>query len=182
MHISRYFTWAALDDSSLSPARRALRLALRALGAAASPQYRFHSEALYRDSKAILEGVEFKKDVLEQIQAWLLILQFECLRVCPGTAMITAGRPLRLIQISRLWNMDRHKAHTEKPLGTLNPGEAPTLATAEGEVFALTEEKRRAFWLAYCWERFFCVQNDWPLTLQEDTVRGPNTVFFAGRD
>jgi hypothetical protein len=36
-----------------------------------------------------------------------------------------------------------------------------------------TEEKRRAFWVAYCLDRFISVQNGLPLTLNEEVVSTP---------
>lgn len=145
---------------------------MRALAAAASPQYRSLGDTFYKEAKCILEEVEAGSDcdMLEQIQAWLLIVQYECQRVSQRVAMITAGRPLRLIQVSRIWDLDRDYKPQQNNLPVM--GHEVGLMLLD-DMLVETEEKRRAFWLAYCWDRFFCIHSDEPLTLHEEMVSCP---------
>ncbi|KAL2848388.1 fungal-specific transcription factor domain-containing protein [Aspergillus pseudoustus] len=157
LHQRRYFTWVSYELPSL--ARSCLRSAMRTIAAAMSAQYRTLADGLYAETRGILsrlDGIE-RSPPIEQIQALLLLAHYELLRLEEATAMVTAGRCFRLIQLSRLHDTDAHDL--EGLPGQLN------------ETFAVTEEKRRTFWVAYCFDRFLSSRHEWPLTLQEDAVR-----------
>ncbi|KAK4160155.1 hypothetical protein QBC43DRAFT_270881 [Cladorrhinum sp. PSN259] len=178
IHQRRYFAWA--DDENPNPARAGLRLAMRAMAAAMSAQFRSLADSLYHETLRLLEtrsqtptlgeGLEMP---LEQIQAWLLLAHYEILRVNEHQAMITAGRAFRLVQMARLYELDREEA------------EENSKTASSDEEFAELEEKRRTFWLAFCLDRFLCSRNDWPLTLFEELARtrlpAPESNFQLGK-
>lgn len=184
IHRRRYFSWA--DDDTPSPARVGLRSAMRTMAAAMSAQFRSLSQTLYQETLRFLEVRSHTPTLtdsiempLEQIQAWLLLAHYEILRVNQHQAMITAGRAFRLVQMARLYELDREETsgdanhHDGLVDGQQSPKPDPE--------FAELEEKRRTFWLAYSLDRFLCSRNDWPLTLQEEMVRtrlpAPETNF-----
>ncbi|KAK3987688.1 hypothetical protein QBC44DRAFT_294662 [Cladorrhinum sp. PSN332] len=191
LHQRRYFAWA--DDENPNPARAGLRSAMRAIAAAMSAQFRSLADSLYQETLRLLEtrsqtptlteGIEM---LLEQIQAWLLLAHYEILRVNEHQAMLTAGRAFRLVQMARLYELDREETTEDgNPTSTAACPGVPQSPAQPDEEFAELEEKRRTFWLAYSLDRFLCSRNDWPLTLQEEMVRtrlpAPETNFQLGK-
>ena len=174
IHPRRYYAWA--EQESLPPTRICLRSAMRTMAAAVSAQYRAFSEILYAETRRLLETynqtqateplrlMSNDKVLLEEIQAWLLLAHYESLRKDERQAMLTAGRAFRLVQIARLYDIDA--------LSGVSPN---TVKAESDETFAEAEEKRRTFWLTFCFDRFLCSRNEWPLTLQEEMVSVPST-------
>ena len=99
MHKRRYFGWAGQEN--LPPARACLRSAMRTIAGTVSAQFRNLSDALYAETRRMLEDLEVSRHCslgnieLEQIQAWLLLAHYEFLRMHEHQAMITAGRVFR---------------------------------------------------------------------------------------
>lgn len=148
---------------------------MRTLAAAMSASCRDLVDVLYSKTRRLLE--EYKQAEArerssstyqglihtEYIQAWLLLAHYESLRVNEWQAMLTAGYAFRLIQLARLHEIDGPKmaaAHTMT-------GPEPK------EDFAVTEERRRTFWVAYNLDCFLSWGGDWPLTLYEEMVFAP---------
>lgn len=73
-----------------------------------------------------------------------------------------------MVQLSRLYDVDT--PHSSPVDFT---GGSPDSALVSDESFAEAEEKRRAFWLAFAFDRFLSTRNEWPLTLHEEMVRIP---------
>jgi hypothetical protein len=145
---------------------------MRTIAAAVSAQFRSLSDNLYAETRTALArldgtGIERSAPSLEQIQALLLLAHYELLRMDEGTAMVTAGRCFRLIQLARLGEADA----LEGDVVSGQMAVAGTGAAGWNEAFAVAEEKRRTFWVAYCFDRFLSSRHEWPLTLQEDAVR-----------
>jgi hypothetical protein len=144
---------------------------MRTIAAAMSAQFRSLSDFLYAETRSILarlDGTERSppSPSLEQIQALLLLAHYELLRIDEGTAMVTAGRCFRLIQLARLGEADAIE-------GEGVPGQLAAVGmggTGWNEAFAVAEERKRTFWVAYCFDRFLSSRREWPLTLQEDAV------------
>ncbi|KAL5337382.1 fungal-specific transcription factor domain-containing protein [Aspergillus crustosus] len=163
LHQRRYFSW--VDTQSPSLGRLCLRSAIRTVAAAMSAQFRGFSRTLYRDTLQLLQQLDAfeRPPSIEQIQALLLLAHYEVLQMEASRAMVTAGRCFRLIQLSRLHDTDAVDSDVTPPPLTPTP--------SFNEVFAITEEKRRTFWVAYCFDRFLSSRHEWPLTLQEDAIR-----------
>lgn len=102
----------------------------------------------------ILEVKDTKVDFIEieRVQAWILLTIYEFMRSCYRQGWMRAGRAFRLVQLMRLYEID-------------TPGNA-----ANNQDWVEVEEKRRAFWMAYCLDRFVSIRNGWPLTLSEQVV------------
>ncbi|KAK4465136.1 hypothetical protein QBC42DRAFT_219505 [Cladorrhinum samala] len=187
IHQRRYFLWA--DDETLSPERAGLRSAMRTMAAAMSAQFRSLSDTLYQETLRLLEVrghapaptlSDSMEMPIERIQAWLLLAHYEILRVNQHQAMITAGRAFRLVQMARLYELDREEASDDfNHKDSFADGHCNS--PKPDPQFAALEEKRRTFWLAYSLDRFLCSRNDWPLTLQEEMIRtrlpAPETNF-----
>lgn len=191
VHKQKYFEWALDPSHSPTPAQACLQRAMHTAAAAASSQFREIEDALYLDTREMLSALETRcvggrrkyrhrsasnNMPLEQIQAWLLLAQYEFLRKDEHQAMITAGRAFRLVQLARLFDVDSPSPSSAVTEFTTEGGEGlgygneHTGLQSTQEPFARTEEKRRVFWMAYCLDRFLNWRNEWPLTLDEETV------------
>ncbi|KAL4738034.1 fungal-specific transcription factor domain-containing protein [Aspergillus similis] len=175
IHRRRYFALVAQD--SHTPAQACLQSAMRTLAAAMSAHCHL-SEHLYAETKALLEthsqtpATPRDKVPLEHIQAWLLLSHYELLRIGVHQAMLTAGRAFRLVQMARLSELDAAPDRQLSPTSSSPPSSlAPSCSGMENaDSFVDAEEGRRTFWLAYCFDRLLCLQNEWPLTLQEEMI------------
>ena len=160
IHKRRYFSWAGQEH--LKPAKECLRSAVQTIAAALSDPFRSLSQALYVETRRMLDMLDVLEQAavqLEHIQAGLLVAHYEFMHLHEHQAMLTAGRTLQLVQMSRLYDLDG-VAHSSSP-------------TMTDENFAEDEEKRRTFRLAFTFDRFLSTRNEWPLTLDEETVCGP---------
>jgi hypothetical protein len=194
VHKQQYLEWALNQSHSPTPAQACLQRAMHTAAAAVSSQFRDIEEALYVETRAMLGSLESRpvssgrsyrsrsastNMPLEQIQSWLLLAQYEFLRKDEHQAMITAGRAFRLVQLARLFDVDSPCSSPatmdfSMSVESVGSGNDPTMLQSSQEPFSRTEEKRRAFWMAYCLDRFLNWRNEWPLTLDEETVSSTN--------
>lgn len=170
---------------------------MHTVAAAKSAQYHSLGDALYQETCQLLESQHTRKlsrsgsasidninDLnpnkscagqqipLELVQAWLLLAHYEFLRIDEHQAMLTAGRAFRLVQLARLYDVDEGSSGGGVDDIPLNPFDGSDGDEHEEDLsYAITEEKRRTFWLAFNFDRFLCSRNEWPLTLQEEAVR-----------
>lgn len=140
------------------------------LAASLSYQVQYLRESLYRSALRLLESLEASDDVvpcIEQVQAWIHIVVYECTRVSQSRGWMSAGHAFRLVQLMRLHEIDSHHQVT----------------FATGSVDGpIQEEKRRLFWNAYCLDFYVSFQADLPLTLHDKTVgsHSPEPVVHDG--
>ncbi|KAJ5140774.1 hypothetical protein N7448_004182 [Penicillium atrosanguineum] len=191
VHKQRYFSWALNQSPPPTPAQACLRSSMHTIAAAVSSQFRGIEEALYAETRGMLESLDTRPTPvskkhrsrsastniqLEQIQSWLLLAQYEFLRKDEHQAMITAGRAFRLVQLARLFEVDSPMASFlgAGDLDDLNNLNDPSSPEGAPEPFSKTEEKRRIFWMAYGLDRFLSWRNEWPLTLDEETITYPD--------
>ncbi|KAL4805192.1 hypothetical protein BDV18DRAFT_142091 [Aspergillus unguis] len=153
IHQRRYF--ARIETEPPSLARACLRSAMRTVAAAMSAQFRRLSTSLYVETSRVLKELDTLETTppLEQIQALILIAHYELLRMDEARAVGTARRCFRLIQLCRLQDTDAY-----------NAGFSGTNVLD----FVAAEERRRTFWVAYCFDRLLSSRHEWPLTLQEE--------------
>lgn len=155
---------------------------MRAVAAAMSTQYRPLSGMLCGESRRLLKQMDANianeccDIAIEQIQAWLLVAHWELLCANEHQAMLTAGRAIRMVQLSRLHDIDSSSA-TFHSFGK-ETSLYPPSPLSEEECFASLEEKRRTFWLAYCFDRFCLLHNECQPYLQEESVSVSIDYFF----
>ncbi|KAL6867816.1 hypothetical protein J3F83DRAFT_765749 [Trichoderma novae-zelandiae] len=122
VHKRRYYAWAG--DANASPARTALRSAMRTVASAMSPQFCDIGQVMYASTWRMLETQDACPDTglpwmtrlkppqeqqkidHERIQAWLLLAYYDVLRKSERQAFITARRAFRLLRLSGLCEMD----------------------------------------------------------------------------
>jgi hypothetical protein len=100
--------------------------------------------------------------------------------------MLTAGRAFRLVQMARLSELDAGTGRQLSPPSLSSPSLSSPSSLAlsssgENAESFVDAEGRRTFSLAYCFDRLFCLQNDWPLTLQKEMVRRPFFILFTSK-
>ncbi|KAL4975318.1 hypothetical protein BDW66DRAFT_167330 [Aspergillus desertorum] len=134
--------------------RACLRSAMRTVAAAMSAQFRRLADSLYIETNRVVRELDMidRTPAIEQIQAVLLLAHYELLRMGESRATVTAGRCFRMIHLARLHDTDSY------------------MAVGAGADFAAEEEKRRTFWVAYCFDRFLSSRHECPLTLQEEAI------------
>ncbi len=112
---------------------------------------------MYTGAKQMLETIELNDNQteslhIEQVQAWVLLTIYEFMRVSYRRGWMSAGRVFRLVQLMRLYEVDEFGAAEPTP------------------ACIVSEEKRRAFWMAYLLDRLVSIRNGCPLTLVEQIV------------
>ena len=160
IHQGRYLSWSGQCYKSESHA--CLQFAMWTLAASASAHLQHMRESLYACARSRLEALDNNMEFtgaasLSEAQAWLLLTHYEFRYMHYRRAWLTAGRAFRIIQLTKLHEIDR--------LSNL------AMNLALPEVWVEIEEKRRTFWLAYCLDRFVNISNEWPLSLHEEAVR-----------
>ena len=185
---------------------------MHTVASAMSASVRHLSDALYAETRRLLEvadrtrsgellpdmglGADVdshdteNRDVipLEQIQALLLLAHYEMLCVSEHKAMITAGQIFRMVQLTRLYDLDREENDNGKGIATSSsphhfPSRGTHLASPSSsfcnddadsvtgnESFVDAEERRRTFWLAFSLDRFLSSRDELPLTLHDDMM------------
>lgn len=184
IHKARYFSWADQDSPSL--VRNALRLAMWTLAAAISTQFQNLSHRLYAATRHALHRLDGNdRDLpwttgdiqLEEIQAWLLLAYYEFVRMERHHVLLTAARAFRLVQLTQLHSVDALNPSMQKDAHGCSPG-----SPEPGDPMnAILEEKRRTFWLAFCFDRFLNAHDSLTFTLQEEVVSPSTNCFPSGR-
>ncbi|KAH6658933.1 hypothetical protein BKA67DRAFT_2007 [Truncatella angustata] len=156
----RTLRWISGTDKTLDGYQRCLQHAIWTTAAACSSQFAGIADNLYTKTKAMLEdldlkAVETEHSRVECVQAWILITYYEFAKVNYRRGWLSAGRVFRLIQLLKLYEVD-------------SPG-TWTFPDEKDQIIEM-EEKRRAFWVAYCLDRFASVGEGAPTTLSEETV------------
>ncbi|KFZ19471.1 hypothetical protein V501_00654 [Pseudogymnoascus sp. VKM F-4519 (FW-2642)] len=162
IHKYHYYVWSR--NPGLKHSQVCLRNAMWILAMSHSSQFENVREAIYNETRQKLEENDLSENnmnvvQIEQVQAWILITSYEFLRSSYQRAWFSAGRVFRLVQLLRLHELDNHS----ELLQMLS-------ASSSQEEEIGREERRRAFWVAYCLDRFISVQNGLPLTLNEEVI------------
>lgn len=173
---NRFHSWADLDI--LTPSQVCLRSAVWTVAAALCPRFHDMYESLYSHTRHLLQGLDGGDQghlwtpvgtlQLEQIQAWLLVGHCDFIRHDRYAAILSSTRISRLVQAAR-FNLQH--------VGDSNPdvtGPA-TLesAAATHEAKTVKEEKSRAFWVAFCFDRMVHTLDHCHFMLQDDSVSSP---------
>ncbi|CEJ81464.1 hypothetical protein VHEMI01586 [[Torrubiella] hemipterigena] len=170
IHRRRYLAWSQSqsDHHDRSTLQLCLQYAMWAVAAAVSSQFRQLADKLADGAIQMLNHLSVvSQDIntitpLAQIQAWLLIAHYELLCKSDRQAMLTAGRAIRLVQLARLHELDADEDQFT------TPASCPAL---DADTFVEMEEQRRTFWLAYSFDRFCLLRNNWHSSIPEELIR-----------
>ncbi|KAI6754804.1 hypothetical protein HG530_012556 [Fusarium avenaceum] len=143
--------------TGISPARQCLRMAMRALAAAMSSQFRSHGEELFLKARQLAEDLD-ASDLglpwtdteinIEQTQAWLLLAHYELFSPAETRLPTTVRRGFRLVHLSGLYRTD------SADLCALGDSSSTKGSLSSCSDFVAVEERRRTFWVAFCLDRF----------------------------
>ena len=145
-----------------------LQYAMLALAASLSTQFQLERRSLYNEARQLLISLEAETMVtqtsasstrIEQVQAWILLVIYELTNTdCTyQRGMLSAGRAFRLVQMMRLYEIDRE--------------DVQYAGQGHGEVDWIDiESMRRTFWLAYTIDRFTSAIDGLPLAFNERQV------------
>ncbi|KAJ6044462.1 hypothetical protein N7499_006962 [Penicillium canescens] len=201
IHKRRYLSWA--NEKTVSPARACLRSAMRTIAAAMSAQFCAFSDKLYACTRSMLEMQDVQGEnglpwmtttrasrrriEREMIQAWLLLAHCEFLRKPEQDALLASTRAFRLLQLSRLFDIDIHDDETSP---NENSGSCPSVSPSTtqnppDEAWIETEEKRRTLWTAFVLDCLSSMLSDRPSMLHEDMINTrlpmPERDFQSGQ-
>ncbi|KAL2845499.1 fungal-specific transcription factor domain-containing protein [Aspergillus pseudoustus] len=170
IHQSRYVRWS--QQRTKNEAKEALQYAMWTLAASSSAQFQQLAQALYDETRRMLDVLEVKgREIdttdIEHLQACLLLATYEFIHSYDRRSWMRAGYAFRLVQLMRLFELD-----------------SPTSGLASFDWIEL-EEKRRTFWVAFCLDRFLSIRNRWPITLIEHLITtrlpAPESAFQSGQ-
>lgn len=141
------------------------------LAASFSSQFQLIRNALHGDVRNLLEALETDAQnkqpdthsiSIEQVQSWVLLAIYELMSdTCNyQRGIISAGRAFRLVQMLRLYEMDKTTDTTPK-----SSGQQPQ------DDWIDAESMRRTFWLAYTVDRYTSVVDGLHLAFDERQVR-----------
>jgi hypothetical protein len=170
LHRGLYFT--SPRQAERSEAQVALQLAMRTLAAASSAPYQQLSGSLYAETRRTLEKLDNEAEehfvgevAMEHIQAWLLLAHYDFMHMPRRRAIMTSGRVFRMVQVALLHQIDQQQQQRDAYVTSGG------VQVSTGRQWIAAEERRRAFWVAYCLDRCVSLYTGCPLTFHEDVVR-----------
>lgn len=175
LHRNRFHSWADLDI--VTPSQECLRYAVYTVAAALCPRFHDMYESLYAQTRHLLQGLDGNDQghlwtplhtlQLEQIQAWLLMGHCDFIRNSSDVAILSATRISRLVQAARL-NLQHVEGSTADGTYLLTANDALNAQEPIAE-----EEKGRAFWVAFCFDRMVNGLDHCYFMLQDESVSKP---------
>ena len=169
----RYISKTKMTPISLE--MNCLKHAVYAHGASVSVEHVNLKQICYQKARSLMEITELETDdarfmSIEALQASLLIALFELKSMFFARAWVSLGRAIRLAQMLRLHKMDQ-----EDDLNVL--GKLRRTSDKVGAEWSETEEKRRAFWVAFILDRFSNIGTDWSMMIDESEVSFTLVVY-----
>jgi hypothetical protein len=172
LHRNRFHSWADLDV--ITPSQACLRAAVWTVGAALCPRFHNMYMSLYTHTRQLLQALEGGEQghlwapvgtlQLEQIQAWLLIGHCDFIRHDRHAAVLSAAKISRLVQAAG-FNLRHTGDSVAHDTGLLTPN-----CAGNSLDITLKEERGRAFWVAFCFDRMVHSLDHCHFTLQDETV------------
>jgi hypothetical protein len=159
------------------------------LAAAISTQFQSLSHRLYGATRQALQELGGDdRDLpwatgdiqLEEIQAWLLLAYYEFICMERHHVLLTAARAFRLVQLTHLHTIDAVTEPGQNDPNTTVCG-APGTPASGDPMNGILEEKRRTFWLAFCFDRVLNAHDSLTFTLQEEVVSASIPFWLLAR-
>ncbi|KAJ5115657.1 hypothetical protein N7456_000005 [Penicillium angulare] len=149
----RYFSWTrslVKTDEQIC-----LQYTMWTLVVSQSAQLQHLREAFYQHTCSLLDRLTAQDTItlhIEYAQACILIVYYDLMKENFRRGWISAGRCIRVVQLMRLFEVDRPQAKADR------------------HSWIEHEEKRRAFWIAYSLDIFISLRGEWPLSLSGYTA------------
>ncbi|KAJ9234881.1 transcriptional regulator family: Fungal Specific TF [Paecilomyces variotii] len=160
IHRPRYLAAMNLAPHTRPPV--CLRYIMWCHAASVSSKYSFLQEHFYQRARKYAEADEMKGQgeaitTVAYSQAWSLIAAYEFKMLFFPRAWASAGKASRLSLMTGLHRLDGTGLDTKQCIG-------PPRDWTE------REERRRAFWLAFCQDRYASIGTGWPMMLDERDI------------
>lgn len=173
IHRPRYLAAMNLAPHTRPPV--CLRYIMWCHAASVSSKYSFLQEHFYQRARKYAEADEMKGQgeaitTVAYSQAWSLIAAYEFKMLFFPRAWASAGKASRLSLMTGLHRLDGTGLDTKQCIG-------PPRDWTE------REERRRAFWLAFCQDRYASIGTGWPMMLDERDVSyaKSSSIFLCQR-
>lgn len=139
-----------------------LRYAMWCLAAGVSDRYYNHQEMFYRRARKYAELDDMKGQgqagiTIAHVQCWAIISTYEFRMMYFPRAWTNAGRAVRLAQMMGLHRLDEDGMDVKECL-------PPPRDWTD------REQRRRAFWMTYCMDRYASIGTGWPMLVDERDV------------
>lgn len=160
IHRPRYYAAMNLAPHMRPPI--ALRYAMWALAAAVLDKYESLQEHFYSRARKYLQQDEMRGHgeniiTVAHAQAWVLVSTFEFKMMYFPRAWMSAGRASRLALMMGLHRVDGFGLDVKQCL-------PPPRDNID------REERRRAFWMAFCVDRYSSIGTGWPMVIEEKDI------------
>ncbi|KAH8901540.1 hypothetical protein GQ53DRAFT_707900 [Thozetella sp. PMI_491] len=158
LSLAKLVSWSN-DSRVVSERQECLQYAVFTAATAFSSQFGNIQEAIYAKTRSMLERIDMETSdsgpyPIELIQSWILLAFYEFAKTNYRRAWLNAGRVFRLVQFTKLHNLDSHVSKGPE--------------TNEDPVSL--EERRRTFWVAFYLDRLASLGEGASMALNEDSV------------
>ena len=168
MHYERYHSSQTLNTGSWPPLY--LRYAIWAVAAIGVKQHSHQSSEYYTKARNLTEAAAFTdsrytQSALCRAQAWLHLAMHDMM--CGRFALVWTNtcQAIRLLQIAEVHNLDTANASSNSQ-------------NAKNDSWSEAEERRRAFWFAFCMDRSAFIGQGLPSLIDEKDVRISPAFFI----
>jgi len=161
IHYERYSSCQALNEALWPPIY--LRYALWAVAAIGINQNPHQSNEYYTKARNLTEAAALinpqpDKSFLCRAQAWLHLAMYDMMCGRFTLVWISTSHAIRLLQIAKVHNLDNINSSSDDNISKLSS-------------WSEAEEKRRAFWFAFCMDRSALIGQGLPCLIDEKDVR-----------
>ena len=168
IHRERYTSRQSLKEAYWPPLY--LCYAIWAVAAVGSNQHSHQSREYYNKARSLTEAAALTdplstQSTIYRAQAWLHLAMHDM--ICGRFALVwtSTSQAIRLLQIAKVHNID-----------TVNASSANDISKSGS--WSEAEEKRRAFWFAFCMDRSAFIGQGLPSLIDEKDVCTPTPSCF----
>jgi len=163
IHYERYTSCHTSNEGSWPPVY--LRYAIWAVAAIGRNQQPHQSNDYYTKARnlteaAALTNLQPAQSFLFRAQAWLHLAMYDMMCGRFALAWTSTGQAIRLLQIANIHNIDNAKVSSDNNI-------------SKNSSWSEAEEKRRAFWFAFCMDRSAFIGQGLPSLIDEKDVCTP---------
>lgn len=163
IHCARYTSFQTLDVGAWPPLY--LRYAIWAVAAHASEKHSHRSSEYYKMARHLTEEValvdpKLCHSAISCAQAWLHLAMYDNISGRYSLSWANTGHAIRLLQAAKVHNLDSTRDTSTNP-------------TSQNVKWCEAEEKRRAFWFAFCLDRIAFIGQGLPSMIDEKDASAP---------
>jgi hypothetical protein len=163
VHYTRYTSYQTLNVEAWPPLY--LRYSIWAVAALGSDTHSHQSDQYYKTTRHLIEAAGLKnprcvQSAVNCAQSWLHLAMFDVICGRYALSWTNTSQAIRLLQIAKVHVLDSTTGLSHSTI-------AQKLSWSENE------ERRRAFWCAFCLDRTAFVGQGLPVLIDENDVCSP---------